>query len=100
MYAAQKEAGREFDAYDPNRRYLTIRAHGVDYNPKFVRITLEQADRKFTLSPNDFSLFSNEALIVRLPKELTGGNVKFTIENFRWRQVQHTCYEVVRALVM
>jgi len=37
---------------------------------------------------------------VRLPKELTGGNVKFTIENFRWRQVQHTCYEVVRALVM
>ena len=82
MYAAQKEAGREFDAYDPNRRYLTIRAHGVDYNPKFVRITLEQADRKFTLSPSDFSLFSNEALIVRLPKGLTGGNVKFTIENF------------------
>jgi len=82
MYAAQKEAGKEFHAYDPNRRYLTIRAHGIDYNPKFVRITLEQADKKFTLSPNDFSLFSNEALIVRLPKELTGGNVKFTIENF------------------
>lgn len=82
MYAAQKEAGKEFYAYDPNRRYLTIRAHGVDFNPKFVRITLEQAGRKFTLSPNDFSLFSNEALIVRLPKELTGGSVKFTIENF------------------
>jgi len=82
MYAAQKEAGKEFHAYDPNRRYLTIRAHGVDYNPKFVRITLEQADKKFTLSPNDFSLFSNDALIVRLPKELKGGNVKVTIENF------------------
>jgi hypothetical protein len=82
MHAAAKEAGKEFSTYDPNRRYLTIRCHGVDYNPKFVRITLEQADKKFTLSPNDFTLFSNEALIVRLPKDLKGGNVKFTIENF------------------
>ena len=82
MHAAQKEAGREFHAYDPDRRYLTIRARGLDYNPKFVRITLEQGDQKFTLSPNDFSLYSNDALIVRLPEDLTGGNVKFTIENF------------------
>ena len=81
MYAAQKEAGKEFPSYDPNRRYLTIRAHGIDYNPKFVRITLEQGDQKFTLTQGDFSLFSNDSLIVRLPKELTGGNVKFTIEN-------------------
>ncbi|HKP80572.1 MAG TPA: hypothetical protein VJT69_01075 [Pyrinomonadaceae bacterium] len=82
MQAAAKEAGKDFNSYDPNRRYLTIRAYGVDYNPKFVRITLEQADRKFTLSPGDFSLFSNDALIVRLPKDLKSGNVKFTIENF------------------
>lgn len=82
MDAAAKEAGKEFHAYDPGRRYLTIRAHGVDLNPNFVRITLEQADLKFTLSPNDFTLFSNESLIVRLPKDLKGGNVKFTIENF------------------
>jgi hypothetical protein len=82
MDAAQKEAGREFHAYDPERRYLTIRAGGIDYNPKFVRITLEQGDEEFELSPNDFSLYSNEALIVRLPEDLTGGNVKFTIENF------------------
>ena len=81
MYAAQQEAGKEFHAYDPTRRYLTIRARGIDYNPRFVRITLEQPDRKFTLSRNDFSLYSNDALIVRLPKELTGGNVKLTIEN-------------------
>lgn len=81
MHAAQQEAGKEFPVYDPNRRYLTIRARGIDYNPKFVRITLEQADKKFTLSHADFSLYSNDALIVRLPKELTGGNVKFTIEN-------------------
>lgn len=81
MYAAQKEAGKEFHAYDPSRRYLTIRARGIDYNSSFVRITLEQGDRKFTLSPADFSLYSPDSLIVRLPKELTGGNVKFTIEN-------------------
>ena len=81
MHAAQKEIGKEFPAYDPNRRYLTIRVRGIDYNPKFVRITLEQGDRKFTLSLGDFSLYSNDSLIVRLPKELTGGNVKLTIEN-------------------
>ena len=81
MYAAQKEAGKQFHAYDPSRRYLTIRARGIDYNPRFVRITLDQGDRKFTLTPGDFSLYSTDSLIVRLPKELTGGNVKFTIEN-------------------
>jgi hypothetical protein len=81
MYAAQQEAGKGFSAYDPNRRYLTIRGRGIDYNAKFVRITLEQVDRKFTLSPADFSMYSNDALIVRLPKDLTGGNVTFTIEN-------------------
>jgi len=81
MDAAQKEAGREFHAYDPERRYLTIRARGLDYNPKFVRITLEQGDEEFELSPDDFSLYSNEALIVQLPEDLTAGNVKFTIEN-------------------
>ena len=82
MRAAHEEAGKEFQVYDPQRRYLTIRARGVDYNPKFVRITLEQGNQKFTLSPHDFSLYSNEALIVRLPEDLTGGNVKLTIENF------------------
>jgi virulence-associated protein VagC len=35
----------------------------------------------FTLSPDDFTLFSNDSVIVRLPKELRGGNVNFTIEN-------------------
>ncbi len=81
MNAMQREAGREFPIYDPERRYLTIRAQGIDYNPKFVRITLEQASRKFTLSPGDFALYSNDSLIVRLPKDLRSGDVKFTIEN-------------------
>jgi len=81
MQAMQKEAGKELRIYDPNRRHLTIRAQGIDYNPKFVRITLEQNGQKFTLSPSDFALYSNDSLIVRLPKDLKGGNVKFTIEN-------------------
>ena len=82
MYETQKRAGKEFPAYDPNSHYLTIRARGVDYNPTFVRITLEQADRKFTLETDDLSSYSGDALVVRVPKDLTGGNVKLTIENF------------------
>ena len=81
MYEAQKQEGRPFTPYDPNRRYLTLRGSGIDYNPKFVRITLEQADQKFTLSHDDFSLYSSDGLIVRLPKGLTRGNVVFTIQN-------------------
>lgn len=81
MYETQKQAGRAFPQYYPKHRYLTIRARGVDYNPRFVRITLEQAEQKFTLSPDDFSSYSNDGLIVRAPKGLTGGDVKLTIEN-------------------
>jgi len=81
MHAMQREAGKEFPIYDAERRYLTIRAQGIDYNPKFVRITLEQAGQKFTLSPGDFALYANDSLIVRLPKDLRSGDVKFTIEN-------------------
>ena len=81
MYERAKQAGKEFTSYDPDRRYLKIRARSVDYNPKFVRITLEQADKKLTLSPSDFSTFSGDALIVKLPPGLTAGEVKLTIEN-------------------
>jgi len=81
MFEVQKEMGKRFSPYDPSRRYLTVRARGVDYSPKFVRITLEQGDQKFTLSPADISMYLNEGLIVRLPKDLTSGNIKFTIEN-------------------
>jgi len=81
MYEVQKQAGKEFSSYDPNHRYLTVRARGVDYNPNFVRITLEQAEQKFTLSPDDFASYASDGLIVRMPNGLTGGNVKLTIEN-------------------
>jgi hypothetical protein len=81
MYVTQKQAGREFPEFDPSRRYLTVKVRGVDYNPKFIRITLEQGGEKYTLALGDFSSYSGETLIVRLPKELKAGEVKFTIEN-------------------
>lgn len=81
MYEKAKQAGKEFTSYDPERRYLKIRVRDVDYNPKFVRITLEQGDKKLTLAPYDFSSFSGDGLIVRLPPGLNAGEVKFTIEN-------------------
>ena len=81
MYETQKQAGREFPEYDPSRRYLTIKVKGVDYNPNYIRITLKQGGEEYELEFADFSSFSGETLIVRLPEELKAGEVKFTIEN-------------------
>jgi virulence-associated protein VagC len=81
MYETQKKAGREFPEYDPSRRYLTIKVNRIDYNPKFIRITVEQGSESYVLHFADFSSYSGESLIVRLPEELKAGEVKFTIEN-------------------
>lgn len=81
MYELQRQAGRNFPEYDPAHRYATISVTGVDYNPQFVRITFEQGGRNYTLSFADFSSYSGSALIVRLPRELKAGTVKFTIQN-------------------
>lgn len=81
MYEIQRQAGRQFPEFDPSRRYLTIRTTGIDYNPQFIRITLEQAGRGYTLSFADFSSFAADTLIVRLPGELRSGTVNFSIAN-------------------
>lgn len=81
LHDKAKQAGKEFTSYNPERRYLKIRVRDVDYNPQFVRITLEQGDKKLTLAPSDFSTFSGDGLIVRLPPGLHAGEVKLTIEN-------------------
>ena len=81
MYRLAQEAGKEFTSYDPRSRYLRIDARGIDYSPEFVRITLEQAGKKITLARSDFASYSGEGLLVRLPKGLSAGEVKFTIEN-------------------
>jgi hypothetical protein len=81
MYEAQTSAGRAFPEYDPAGRYVTIRALGLDYNPRFLRVRLEQDGRSVTLSAGDFSLFSNNALIVRVPKNFGAGATRLTVEN-------------------
>ena len=81
MYETQHSAGREFQEYDPNRRYLTINATGLDPNPHFVRIRLQQGAKSATLSYSDFSLYSNDRLIVRLPEDFQGGSTMLSVEN-------------------
>jgi hypothetical protein len=80
-YEIQTRAGRPFSEFDPQRKYVTIQIKGIDFNPNFVRVTFEQAGRRFTLEPVNFSSYGNDTLIVRQPKELKAGPVKITIEN-------------------
>lgn len=81
MYEIQKQAGKKFPEYDPDSRYLMVKVSGIDYNPNYVRITLEQGEEEYTLTFADFSSFSSDGLIVRLPDDLEEGTVKFTIQN-------------------
>jgi hypothetical protein len=80
-YEVQRRAGRPFPPYDPLRRYLTIRGRGIDPNPRFVRIVLEQDGQSVTLGLADFSSVSTDLLIVRLPVAATSGPAKMTIVN-------------------
>jgi hypothetical protein len=82
IYEEQAGAGRRFTAYDPAARYVTIRAAGLDYNPGFLRVRMEQeGGAAVTLGPGDFSLFSDNSVIVRVPKELGAGATRVTVEN-------------------
>jgi hypothetical protein len=81
MYDIQRAAGGRFGAYDPKSRYLTIRGEGIDPNPRFVRIALEQNGESVTLGLSDVSYSSPELLIVRLPLAATAGQLKLSIAN-------------------
>ncbi len=80
-FEIQRAAGRTFRPYDPNSRYLTIRGRGIDPNPRFVRIVLEQNGQSVTLELADVSSISPELLIVRLPKTATAGPLKVSVAN-------------------
>ena len=80
VYQIQRRAGRPFNAYDPKRRYLTIRGRGIDPNPRFVRIALEQNGATIALALS-VSYASPELLIVRLPTTVTSGPVKIIVAN-------------------
>jgi len=73
--------GRDFHEYDPDARYVTIQAIGLDHNPNFVRITFEQSGRKFTLKYADYSLTMGDRLVVRVPDAINAGSVQLTIQN-------------------
>jgi hypothetical protein len=81
MYETERRAGRPFKPYDPQSRYLTIHGRGIDPNPSFVRIVLEQNGQSVTLSRSDFSYASVELLIVRLPRTATSGPASMSIVN-------------------
>ncbi|MFN2493992.1 MAG: hypothetical protein ABR501_14030, partial [Pyrinomonadaceae bacterium] len=66
---------------DPLRKYATIRARGIDYNPRFVRITLEQNGKTFVLTAEHFLSYSHNQVIVRLPQDVKSGEAKLIIEN-------------------
>lgn len=80
--AAQAADPRVRPAYDPAARYVTIRATGLDPDPKFLRVRFEQDGRAaVTLGRGDFALFSNNSLVVRVPKGFGAGAVRLSVEN-------------------
>ena len=80
--AAQAADPRVRPAYEAAARYVTIRATGLDPDPKFLRVRMEQEGRgAVTLGRGDFALFSHGSLIVRVPKELGAGETRLSVEN-------------------
>ena len=80
--AAQPAGPRVRPVYDPSARYVTIRATGLDPDPKHLRVRFGQEGRgDVTLGREDFRLFSHESVIVRLPKGFGPGRVTVSVEN-------------------
>jgi hypothetical protein len=80
-YEIQRAAGKPFKAFDPASRYLTIKARGLDPNPRFVRIAIDQNGQTANLGLADVSSASPDLYIVRLPATATPGTVKVSISN-------------------
>lgn len=82
LSAAQRPAPGVRPVYDPAARYVAIRATGLDPNPEFLRIRMEQEGREpVTLGRGDFAVFTANSLVVRAPKNFRAGTVRVTIEN-------------------
>ena len=81
MYEMQKSAGREFPEFNPGSRYLALRVKGLDMNPQFIRVSLEQDGVHKTLQFGDFSSLSGDLFIVRLPKGFHKGTVTLSVQN-------------------
>jgi hypothetical protein len=81
MNEIELKAGHHVNAYDPKRRYLTIRGRDFDPNPRFVRVTIEQNGQSTALALSDLSYVSPDVLIVRLPETVTAGPLKISVAN-------------------
>jgi hypothetical protein len=82
LSAAQAAGPRVRPIYEPSARYVAIRATGLDPNPEFLRVRMEQEGRaSVTLGRGDFAVFSTNALVVRAPGVLRAGPVRVTVEN-------------------
>jgi len=81
MREASLKAGREFPEYNPDSRYITIRAAVLDPNPQFVTIEFEQGGKVFNVGYDDFSLDMGDRRVVRLPSGVKPGPVRVTITN-------------------
>jgi hypothetical protein len=81
LHAEALKQGRDHHEYDPDARYVTIRAIGLDYNRHYVRVKFEQEGRQFILKYEDFSLSIEDRLVVRVPDAIKPGSVQLTIQN-------------------
>ncbi|MEW6129707.1 MAG: hypothetical protein AB1757_21895 [Acidobacteriota bacterium] len=93
------DAGRDFPEYNPNARYVTITAFGLDFDPNNLRIRFIQGGKEFTLKFADYSVSLNEMFIVRLPDEIIPGLVQVAIQNKadgRWSEAVTKEFEVTK----
>jgi hypothetical protein len=99
MLAAMREqalrSGNEFRDYDPLRRYVTIQATGIDYEPTHVRIRLSQGNRNFLLAPEDFALSLGDRHVIRLPEQIVPGEVLITVQNIGFHKTSDPATGVV-----
>lgn len=79
---AQSRDPRVRPVYESSARYVSIRGTGFDPDPRFIRVRMGQEGREpVTLGRGDFSLFSHNAVLVRVPKGFRAGAVRVTVEN-------------------
>jgi hypothetical protein len=80
--AAQGASPRARPVYEPSVRHVAIRATGLDHDPGHLRIRMEQEGREaVTLGRSHFALFTNGAVIVRVPQGFAAGTVRVSVEN-------------------
>lgn len=81
MWSRLKEAGQEFENFNPASRYVTIRARNLDMDPAGVFVQFKQGNNTVTLDDADFSMTMGTFLIVRIPGSILQGRAEVTVAN-------------------